>query len=161
MSQDFDFEDDDSIRIARRQWMDPEKKEKVMGAVKKMVMDYDFMTLTELINNLCYHNLIGFGEASFMDLENYLGYPLIHPDQFHGGGVAIFDHNKPWSARCAWGIEWGDGNCIMIHDRDSQVEEIEDIKHWHITGTREGWHRLKAGYPIDTMCLRLEAVAVV
>ena len=27
------------LRIARRQWLDPDRKEEIMGAVKRMVMD--------------------------------------------------------------------------------------------------------------------------
>lgn len=155
MAEDIDFDDDESIRIARRQWMDPEQKEKVMGAIKQMLLDPKSMKQEQVIDALCYHNLIGFGEASFMDLENYLGYPDIHPDHFNGSGLGIA-HSPSWTVRCAWGVTWDDGHVVIIHDRDSSVAEIEDLKHWHVTGTREGWARLKEGYVLDPLSVRLE-----
>lgn len=159
MTDDIDFDDDDSIRIARRQWMDPDRKEKVMGKLKQMLLDPKTMSQERIIDALCCYKLIGFGEASFMDLEKFLGHPDIHPDHFGSGGLGIAHKNGVWNLRCAWGIYWDDGHCVVIHDRNNAVKEVEDTKHWHITGSHDAWARLIDGYVLDTDWVRLEANA--
>lgn len=156
MTDSIDFDDDDSIRIARRQWMNPDKKEKVMGRLKQMLLDPRSLNLDRILTNLTQLPLIGFGEASFIDMENYLGFPDIHPDTFPEG-CGIFNRDgKGWTVRCAWGVGWEDGHSVIIHDRDSAVKEVEDIKHWHVTGSRDAWGRLMDGYVVDPISVRLE-----
>ena len=40
-----EYEDDEAyeLRLARRQWLDPERKEKIMGKLKELVFNYDLM----------------------------------------------------------------------------------------------------------------------
>ena len=78
-------DEDAEIRISRRQWMDPDQKEKVMGKLKQMMMDPKPMSQELIIETFVKYSLIGFGEASFSDLESYLGHPDIHPDHFPNG----------------------------------------------------------------------------
>ena len=162
MTNEIDFDDDDSIRIARRQWMDPDKKEKVMGALKQMLLDPKSMNQDRIINTICSAPLIGFGEAAFSDLESYMGPPDIHPDHFPNGlGIAFHvSHGRTatWNLRCAWGVCWDDGQTVVIHDRNSQVKDLEDLKYWHITGSRDAWARLMEGYLFDPLSVRLEKV---
>lgn len=151
--------EDEAIRIARRQWMDPDRKEKVMGKLKQMLLDPKSMSQERIIDALSCYRLIGFGEAEFSNLENFLGHPDIHPDHFGHGGLGIAHKSGVWNLRCAWGVYWDDGHCVVIHDRNSTVKEIEDLKHWHITGSRDAWARLMDGYVLDPEWVTLEACA--
>ena len=148
-------DDDAEIRVSRRQWMDPDQKEKVMGKLKQMMMDPKPMTQDQIIDTLCYCPLIGFGEAAFSDLESYLGHPDIHPDHFPDG-LGIAHRFGAWDLRCAWGFIWDDGQRVVLHDRNSQVKDLEDLKYWHITGSREAWYLLTEGYLFDPMSVSLE-----
>lgn len=151
-----DFEDDEAyeLRVARRQWMSPDKKEKVMGAVKQMLLGPKAVGFSKTVDILCRYPLIGFGEASFMDIEIYLGFPSVHPDHLNGGSLGMAQ-TPPWDLRCAWGITWDDGQSVVIHDYNSVVNEVEDLKHWHITGSRDAWARLMEGYVVDPEYVRL------
>ena len=77
-----DYEDDEAyeLRLARRQWMTPERKEKVMGKLKEMVFNYDLMNAQQIFGVLNHCNLLGFGHASYMDLENLFGPPAVGED---------------------------------------------------------------------------------
>jgi len=164
MTKDIDFDDDESIRIARRQWMDPDRKEKVMGKLKQMVMDYEYMHPQMLLGSLSGNKLLGFGEASYGELENVLGPPILK-QQRNFNGYAITEFNRKiqrpvwsWTVRVAWGLIWSDGASIIIHDRDSSVKDMEDLKHWHVTGCRSGWERLNSGLIIDEYCVKLNVL---
>jgi hypothetical protein len=152
------------LRIARRQWLDPDRKEEIMGALKKMVMDYDYMDSKMILGALSdasNSKLLGFGEASYADLENVLGPPTIKQDRrFNGYGIRGFNDKVQrlvwsWTVRVAWGIKWSDDAVIVIHDRDSSVKDMEDLKHWHVTGDRRGWERLNSGLIMDDYCVKL------
>mgnify|MGYP003131119109 CR=1 FL=1 len=153
-------DEDAEIRISRRQWMDPDQKEKVMGRLKQMMMDPKPMSQELIIETFVKYPLIGFGEASFSDLESYLGHPDIHPDHFPNGlGISAGGTWKPdstWDLRCAWGFIWDDGERVVLHDRNSQVKELEDLKYWHITGSRAAWYLLTEGYLFDPISVSLE-----
>ena len=155
-------DEDAEIRISRRQWMDPDQKEKVMGKLKQMMMDPKPMSQELIIETLTVarYSLIGFGEAAFSDLESYLGHPDIHPDHFPEGlgisSVVTIGDTSGWTLRCAWGFIWDDGERVVIHDRNSQVKELEDLKYWHITGSREAWYLLTEGYLFDPVSVSLE-----
>ena len=45
-----DYEDDEAyeFRLARRQWLDPERKEKIMGKLKELVFNYDLMNAQQI-----------------------------------------------------------------------------------------------------------------
>ena len=190
MSPDM-FEDDEAyeLRIARRQWLGPEKKEKVMGKLKEMLFNYGYMEKQEIFSVLGQCNLLGFGRASYEDLENMFGPPAIgefgRPDadnpviEFYPDGqkLAVYNLDLDKSVKfsvlipnrtekthvtisCAWGLKWDDGHGVVIHDRNPATDNYEDTKHWHVTGTREGWYRLNHGFVCDPHSVMLESVEV-
>jgi hypothetical protein len=145
------------LRLERRQWLDPNRKEEVMGKLKQMLLNWGYMSAEDIMNRLFttseVHNkfsckwLLGFGEASYENLESLFGIPAIHSAvTAYPGGLTI---------TCAWGFEWEDGNFIIIHDRNSAVQDIEDTKHWHVSGTHEGWARIKEGFICDPQSIKL------
>ena len=180
------FEDDEAyeLRLARRQWLSPDRKEQVMGKLKEMVFNYDLMNAQQIFGVLNHCNLLGFGHASYMDLENLFGPPAVGEDAVLPDPVIEYDeagnkwavhHPDPSRAMrfsvlrpfrsskergaitCAWGILWEDKHGVVIHDLNPATDRYEDTKHWHVTGTREGWYRLNHCV-IDPICVRLESV---
>ena len=140
-----------------------------MGKLKQMMMDPKVMSQELIIETLVKYPLIGFGEAAFSDLESYLGHPDIHPDHLiytkvnspdirpdHFPNGLNISSGSTWDLRCAWGFIWDDGQRVVIHDRNSQVKELEDLKYWHITGSREAWYLLTEGYLFDPVSVSLE-----
>ena len=155
------------LRVSRRQWMSPDKKEKVMGKLKEMVFNYNIMNPQQIFGALNQCSLLGFGYADYSDIENHFGEPAI-------GEVEMFD--KPESQRfsvlrphgitkqsveisCAWGILWDDNQGVVIHDYNPATAYYVDNKHWHITGTREAWYRIYQ-FIVDRDYVRLESVEI-
>ena len=155
------------LRMARMQWLDPDRKEKAMGALKKLAMDWQFMDADDLVwflnTDISGKRLLGFGEAQYGDIEGVLGSPTILR-QRKEQGVAMMRFKRQekkwewvWTLRCAWGLKWSDGAVAIIHDRDSSVKEMEDLKHWHVTGDIQGWDRLNSGLVINDYCVKLKS----
>ena len=155
------------LRMARMQWLDPDRKEKAMGALKKLAMDWQFMDADDLVwflnTGLSGKRLLGFGEAQYGDIEGVLGSPTIL-NQRSQKGIAMMEFKEDskewkwaWTLRCAWGLMWSDGAVAIIHDRDSSVKEMEDLKHWHVTGDIQGWDRLNSGLVINDYCVKLKS----
>ena len=126
-----------------------------MGKLKQMLLDPKTMPQERIIDSVCRYPLIGFGEAAFSDIETYIGPPDIHPDHFPNG-LGIASNQGSWDLRCAWGVYWDDGHGVVIHDRNSSVKNLEDLKYWHITGSHDAWSRLIDGYLFDPLSVRLE-----
>lgn len=181
-----DWEDDEAyeLRLARRQWLTPDRKEKVMGKLKELVLDYDLMDAQHIFSVLNQCSLLGFGHASYEDLENLFGPPAVGEDSFLPDSVIEYDEaGNKWEVRhadpsramrfsvlrpfrsakeraevsCAWGVLWEDKHGVVIHDLNPVTHRYEDTKHWHVTGTREGWDRINHCI-IDPVCVRLESI---
>ena len=65
-----EYEDDEAyeLRLARRQWLDPERKEKIMGKLKDLVFNYDLMDAQQIFGVINQCNLLGFGHADYSSL---------------------------------------------------------------------------------------------
>ena len=99
------------LRMARMQWLDPDRKEKAMGALKKLAMDWQFMDADDLVwflnTSLSGKRLLGFGEAQYCDIEGVLGSPTIL-NQRSQKGIAMMQFKEDskewkwaWTLRCA------------------------------------------------------------
>ena len=183
-----DYEDDEAyeLRLARRQWLDPERKEEIMGKLKQLVFSYDLMDAQQIFGVINQCNLLGFGHADYSDLENFFGPPPIGEDAMLPDPVTEYDEaGNKWNVHhvdpsramrfsvlrpfrsskergvvsCAWGMLWEDKQGIVIHDLNPATDRYEDNKHWHITGTREGWYRINHCFSGE-MCVRLESVEI-
>ena len=68
-----EYEDEEAyeLRLARRQWLDPERKEKIMGKLKELVFNYDLMNAQQIFGVINQCNLLGFGHADYSATRRY------------------------------------------------------------------------------------------